>query len=110
MGGAPFQKLIRNSELVKKRLAEKEKDPNFKRTPGPFGSFITALGALNEVEKEQGAGQGASPGPVEYGGDETDQTGRRRRRRRIFGQAIPARRKSLLAEQSDSEMKTRLGG
>ena len=96
-----------------RKFAEENPD-----TKSPIGQVFVAL-AKQEKEKEaqkqaqstaatKGAAPMASPsdvdpGPVEFAGNETDQTGRRRRRRQVRGQAIPARRRSLLAEQNEIE-------
>ena len=121
MGGATFSRII-NRGFRELAVRQAEQNPN---ATGVLGRFFVEVGKKEKEKQAQkqaqstaatkGAAPMASPndvdpGPVEYGGDETDQTGRRRRRRQVRGQAIPARRRSLLAEQSDSEMKTKLGG
>ena len=51
----------------------------------------------------------AAPSAVEYAGKDTDKTTPRRKRRQVRGRPAAGQRKSLLAEQSDSKMKTKLG-
>tara|TARA_R100001129_G_scaffold37412_1_gene25172 strand:+ start:194 stop:556 length:363 start_codon:yes stop_codon:yes gene_type:complete len=114
MGGAILKAAYMGGLTTLGRKIAKE-NPD---TKSPIGQVFVAL-AKQEKEKEaqkqaqltaatKGAAPMASPsdvdpGPVEFAGNETDQTGRRRRRRQVRGQAIPARRRSLLAEQNEIE-------
>ena len=118
MGGATFRRIV-NKGFRELAARQAEENPN---ATGVLGRFFVEVGKKEKAAKKKAAAASAdrpakagraamaAPGAVEYAGEDTDEATPRRRRRQVRGRPTAARRRSLLAEQSDSEMKTRLGG
>ena len=120
MGGA-ILKAAYMGGLTKlgKKVAKENPD-----TKSPIGQVFVALAKQEkekEAQKKAAAASAdrpaqadraamAAPGAVEYAGEDTDEATPRRRRRQMRGRPTAGQRRSLLAEQSDGGMKTKLGG